>query len=106
LAGNSPSPVNGLQVKNASDGHTVYLDWSPNPAAENMEENPGGSDLLGGHPVHNGIQPDKKFHPVREPPARANRRAAGPSSGAAERVTKPVSIRHGADGRGAREDLS
>ncbi len=36
MAGNSPSPVESLKVKNAGDGHTVYLEWLPNPPDENL----------------------------------------------------------------------
>jgi hypothetical protein len=34
--GHSPSPVESLDVKNAGDGHTVCVKWSPNPTVENV----------------------------------------------------------------------
>ena len=35
-ASNSPSPVESLDVTNAGDGHTVYVEWTPNPTVENV----------------------------------------------------------------------
>ncbi len=49
LAANSPSPVSGLQVKNANDGHTVYLSWSENPVAENIDHYNVYLDTLSGN---------------------------------------------------------
>jgi len=36
LVGNSPSPVESLDARNAGDGYTIYLEWSPNPVVENV----------------------------------------------------------------------
>ncbi|HEX7401408.1 MAG TPA: M28 family peptidase [candidate division Zixibacteria bacterium] len=33
---NFPSPAESLKVKNAGDGHTVYLSWSANPSEEEI----------------------------------------------------------------------
>ncbi|MFH1336012.1 MAG: M28 family peptidase, partial [Candidatus Zixiibacteriota bacterium] len=33
---NSPSPVENPDVKSAGDGHTIYVEWTPNPTVENV----------------------------------------------------------------------